>query len=85
MSTVLAGAIVCFIFSTDFPSWGVRGNLPGVSHFPAQKVRCEEITAEGKKVFFQVDGELIGRLPCTVEIVPDALTLLVPSPHERDP
>ncbi len=45
----------------------------------------KEITAEGKKVFFQVDGELIGRLPCTVEIVPDALTLLVPSPHERDP
>ena len=28
---------------------------------------------------FQADGELAGRLPCRVEIVPDALILLAPA------
>ncbi len=50
-----------------------------ISRFPAQKVCCEPIPSERKKVYFQVDGELAGTLPCTMEIVPDALTLLVPT------
>jgi len=29
-------------------------------------------------ILLQVDGELSGRLPCTLEMVPDAITLLVP-------
>lgn len=33
---------------------------------------------EGSKVFAQVDGELAGSLPMSVDIVPDALTLLIP-------
>jgi diacylglycerol kinase (ATP) len=32
----------------------------------------------GRRVYLQVDGELAGSLPATVEILPDALTLLVP-------
>ncbi len=32
----------------------------------------------GQRVYIQVDGEAAGRLPASVEIVPDALTLLVP-------
>ena len=31
-----------------------------------------------KDIYFQIDGELGGRLPVSAEIVPDALTLLVP-------
>ncbi|MEN6536427.1 MAG: diacylglycerol kinase family protein [Bryobacteraceae bacterium] len=32
----------------------------------------------GSTVYVQVDGEAAGRLPASIEIVPDALTLLVP-------
>ena len=53
--------------------------LPGIHRFPARKVHCEEISGGSHRVPFQVDGELAGRLPCTIEIVPDALTLLVPA------
>ncbi len=28
--------------------------------------------------YFELDGELVGQLPATFEIVPNALTLLVP-------
>lgn len=40
-------------------------------------VRCESIG--GEDVWAQVDGEPIGRLPVEFRIVPDALTLVVPS------
>jgi diacylglycerol kinase family enzyme len=33
----------------------------------------------GEGIFTQVDGELAGKLPITAEIVPDALTLLLPA------
>jgi diacylglycerol kinase (ATP) len=29
-------------------------------------------------IYFELDGELVGKLPATFEVVPDALTLLVP-------
>jgi diacylglycerol kinase (ATP) len=32
----------------------------------------------GKPLYFELDGELVGELPASFEIVPDALTLLVP-------
>jgi diacylglycerol kinase (ATP) len=31
-------------------------------------------------IFFEVDGELAGRIPVTFEVAPDALTLLAPEP-----
>jgi YegS/Rv2252/BmrU family lipid kinase len=33
---------------------------------------------DGSKVFVQLDGELAGSLPITIDLVPDALTLLMP-------
>jgi len=35
-------------------------------------------------VYVQVDGEYAGRLPASVEIVPDALTLLIPPEYIKD-
>jgi diacylglycerol kinase family enzyme len=32
----------------------------------------------GRHVYIQVDGEYAGHIPASVEIVPDALTLLIP-------
>ena len=31
----------------------------------------------------QIDGELVGETPATIDIVPDALTLLVPRDFKR--
>ena len=64
---------------------GCLQRLEDVICFPAREVHCERIEHATGDVMFQVDGELAGRLPCTVEIVPDALTLLVPgSAASRD-
>jgi diacylglycerol kinase (ATP) len=44
-------------------------------------VRAERVVCASEAqatVHFELDGELVGRLPATFEIVPDALTLLVP-------
>jgi len=49
------------------------------AHFcRATAVQFEPVDAE--PVWFQVDGELVGRLPAEFRIVPDALTLAVPDP-----
>ena len=40
--------------------------------------RLELRAPEGSRVRLQADGELLGCLPATVEVVPDALTLLMP-------
>jgi len=53
------------------------GRMKGVTLVRTQQVRFS-VTANSS-VYVQVDGEYAGRLPATVEIVPDALTLLVPS------
>ena len=37
----------------------------------------------GSRVYIQVDGEYAGHLPASVEIVPDALTLLIPPVYIR--
>jgi diacylglycerol kinase family enzyme len=58
---------------------GRQSRLADFTMFPAQQIRCEGIASPKKQVSFQVDGEFVGPLPCTIEIVPDALTLLVPS------
>ncbi len=59
--------------------------LSDVELVAARKVECRALhqTVEGSAdastpVYFQLDGELAGKLPATFEIVPDALTVLVP-------
>jgi len=39
--------------------------------------------AADRRVYIQVDGEYAGHLPAKIEIVPDALTLLIPEPYLR--
>jgi len=54
---------------------GLRG-LPGVTILRARQAVFSG--ADGDRVHLQVDGEYSGVTPATVEIVPNALTLLVP-------
>ena len=60
---------------------GRLAGMRGVSFLAAQCVRvCDP---EDRHVYIQVDGENAGRLPATVSLVPDALTLLVPPAYLR--
>jgi len=51
--------------------------LADVEQVQTQKIVCESETGQGP-IYFELDGELVGKLPATFEIVPDALTVLVP-------
>jgi YegS/Rv2252/BmrU family lipid kinase len=44
----------------------------------AISVECPELPGGSKDIFVEADGELLGSLPVRLEIVPDALTLLMP-------
>lgn len=58
-------------------------NTKGMSFLRGREV---SFTApDDSRVYAQVDGEYAGRLPASVEIVPDALTLLVPPDYLRTP
>ncbi|MEZ5400638.1 MAG: diacylglycerol kinase family protein [Bryobacteraceae bacterium] len=50
--------------------------VPGAESFFAE--RLELAPANGERIEIQVDGEQAGTLPARLEIVPDALTLMVP-------
>jgi diacylglycerol kinase family enzyme len=51
--------------------------LPDVELVEATKVICPVPESE-KPVYFELDGETAGQLPVTFEVIPSALTLLVP-------
>ncbi len=55
---------------------GQTEKLRGCTIVHGRTVICHP--AANKPIFAQVDGELVGKLGITVEIVPQALTLLVP-------
>jgi YegS/Rv2252/BmrU family lipid kinase len=48
----------------------------------AVSVECRAASGSSTRVFAEADGELLGDLPVRLEIVPQAVTLLIP-PHAR--
>lgn len=58
----------------------ITRTLPNFSGITVQRARRLEFFApEDRRIYVQVDGEYAGLLPATVEIVDDALSLLVPT------
>jgi len=53
--------------------------VPGIKLIRTRGVCMPGATA--RRVYIQVDGEYAGHLPASVEIVPDALTLLIPEAY----
>jgi len=59
---------------------GRHWNVEGID-----RVRCSEIlcqvsqSAEADRVYVEADGELLGRLPARMTMLPDALSLVVPA------
>jgi len=54
---------------------------PGITFLRSRHV--EFLADSAPPIYVQVDGEYAGRLPASVEIVPDALTILVPPGFAR--
>ncbi len=44
----------------------------------AVRVECTELAGSATRTFVEADGELLGALPVRIEVVPHALTLLIP-------
>jgi diacylglycerol kinase family enzyme len=55
--------------------------LKGVS-FIRTTGACVSCSAS-RRVYVQADGELTGHVPARIELVPDALTLLIPEAYLR--
>lgn len=53
--------------------------LPDVHFLNGSSIHCRS-SRDRDPIFFEVDGELVGRIPVTFEVAPDALTLLAPEP-----
>lgn len=62
---------------------GLRWRVKGIDLAHSERVSCSLRPAgEGgkqAKVYVETDGELVGRLPAEISVVPDALTILGPS------
>ena len=63
-----------------FPAWFAGGWLrlgtPWLRTVDVEELRCEPCSSS--PVYVQADAEPLGSLPCSIRIVPDALTLLMP-------
>ena len=63
----------------------MRFHVPGIDLAHCAKAICdyksspEATGAPQRKIYVEADGELLGTLPAEISVVPDALTLLVPS------
>jgi diacylglycerol kinase family enzyme len=51
--------------------------LSDVELIDTRQATCEP-AKPSEPIYFELDGELVGELPATFEILPDALTVLVP-------
>ncbi len=60
---------------------GRTANVKGMSFLRTNCVRFSG--PDDRRVYVQVDGEYAGRLPASVELEPDALTLLVPPEYAK--
>jgi diacylglycerol kinase family enzyme len=66
---------------------GRRWNVPGIDLVSCSEVVCRlPVPSDGQgarrsedRVYVEADGELLGRLPARMTIVPDALSLVVPA------
>jgi diacylglycerol kinase (ATP) len=62
--------------------FGLPYKIPGIALSYADEVTCRVIPGQQQEnIYVEADGELLGRLPVTLSMLPDALTVLVPTGH----
>jgi diacylglycerol kinase family enzyme len=66
--------------------FGADWKTPGVDLVYSASAVCHDAVASSGKprILVEADGELLGSLPAAISMVPDALTILMPDPHERE-
>ncbi len=47
-------------------------------------IECQLCKGSAEELFVEADGEVLGRLPVRLEVVPHSLTLLIPPAYSRD-
>lgn len=61
---------------------GMSRGVPGIVLVHAERVTCRSAAGEKpENIYVEADGELLGRLPITLSMVPEAMTVLVPKGH----
>jgi diacylglycerol kinase (ATP) len=59
---------------------GLRWKVAGIDLVSCTEIVCQlPVDGSGDRVYVEADGELLGRLPARLTIVPNALSLLAPS------
>jgi len=83
-------AMVKYVFGAVAGTANNVTSRADVSFMPCVKVRCTPIetaqpngSGSGDIIRSQADGEMLGVMPVELEIVPDALTLLMPPAKQR--
>ncbi|MGA2359833.1 MAG: diacylglycerol kinase family protein [Terriglobales bacterium] len=59
--------------------FGWRPNIAGIDLVSCSEIVCQLPSAGADRVYVEADGELLGRLPARMTMVPDALSLVVPA------
>lgn len=73
------GKLKFAIFSSSHIYEGTHIGHPDVQHFRCDKIEIELMNQDAlDKVLLDVDGEPLGKLPLTVELIPGALEVFVP-------
>src|SRR5579872_3126473 len=61
---------------------GLSNGVPGIELAHAHEIVCRHASGEkDENIYVEADGELLGRLPISLSMVPEALTVLVPRDH----
>ena len=61
---------------------GMSRGVPGIELAYADQVTCKNVAGEKpENIYVEADGELLGRLPITLSMAKDAVTVLVPKGH----
>jgi YegS/Rv2252/BmrU family lipid kinase len=58
--------------------FGYSRSTPEIEMIDAVSVECRPCNGSSARIFVEADGEILGHLPVRIEIVPDAITLLIP-------
>ncbi len=58
---------------------GWRRKIAGIDLVTCSEIVCQLPSVDAGRVYVEADGELLGRLPARISMVPDALSLVVPS------
>ncbi|MGH9496137.1 MAG: hypothetical protein ACRD3B_14150, partial [Candidatus Sulfotelmatobacter sp.] len=62
-----------------------RWSVPGIELAYSTNALCEysDLSQGRRTIYVEADGELVGTLPAEITVVPDALTVLAPTPRTR--